>query len=69
VADQSQTGSGLGLAIAKAVADSHGGTLDLSGGADGRGLRVVLTLSARLQALKAAAENDVDRRGKASAQH
>jgi two-component system sensor histidine kinase QseC len=44
VVDQSQSGSGLGLAIAKAVADSHGGTLSLSGGADGRGLRVVLTL-------------------------
>jgi two-component system sensor histidine kinase QseC len=45
-ADQSQAGSGLGLAIAKAVADSHGASLSLSDGSEGRGLRVDLSLPA-----------------------
>ena len=39
-------GSGLGLAIVKAIADAHGATLTLGGGADGRGLRVVVTFAA-----------------------
>jgi two-component system OmpR family sensor kinase len=36
-------GSGLGLAIVKAIADAHGATLTLTGGADGRGLRVIVS--------------------------
>jgi two-component system sensor histidine kinase QseC len=63
VADQSQSGSGLGLAIAKAVADSHGGTLGLSGGPDGRGLRVVLTLPAFVDCVVPEAERPAPRRG------
>jgi two-component system sensor histidine kinase QseC len=63
VVDQSQSGSGLGLAIAKAVADSHGGTLSLSGGADGRGLRVVLTLPAFVDCVVPEAERPAARRG------
>jgi two-component system, OmpR family, sensor kinase len=39
-------GSGLGLAIVKAIADAHGATLTLGSGADGRGLRVVVTFAA-----------------------
>ncbi len=38
-------GSGLGLAIVKAVADAHGGTVELSV-ADGGGARFVVTLPA-----------------------
>jgi two-component system sensor histidine kinase QseC len=63
VADQSQSGSGLGLAIAKAVTDSHGGTLSLSDGADGRGLRVVLTLPAFVACVVPDAEHPASRRG------
>ncbi len=36
-------GSGLGLAIVKAIADAHGAALTLTGGPDGRGLRVIVT--------------------------
>jgi two-component system OmpR family sensor kinase len=39
-------GSGLGLAIVRAVAQSHGGTVTVSGGEDGRGTRFVVTLPA-----------------------
>jgi two-component system, OmpR family, sensor kinase len=39
-------GSGLGLAIVKAIADAHGATLTLAAGADGRGLRVLVTFAA-----------------------
>jgi two-component system, OmpR family, sensor kinase len=38
----SPPGSGLGMAIVKAIADTHGATLDLSSGPDGRGLVVDL---------------------------
>ncbi len=41
---QAQSGSGLGLAIAKAVADRHGATLELSSGPEGLGLRVMLSM-------------------------
>jgi two-component system, OmpR family, sensor histidine kinase QseC len=41
---QAQSGSGLGLAIAKAVADRHGATLELSSGANGVGLQVRLRI-------------------------
>lgn len=37
-------GSGLGLPIAKQVAEAHGGVLDLSDAADGKGLRVEVRL-------------------------
>jgi two-component system OmpR family sensor kinase len=36
-------GSGLGLSIVKAIADAHGATLTLTGGPDGRGLRVIVS--------------------------
>jgi two-component system OmpR family sensor kinase len=36
-------GSGLGLSIVKAIADAHGATLTLTSGADGRGLRVIVS--------------------------
>jgi two-component system OmpR family sensor kinase len=39
-------GSGLGLAIVKAIADAHGATLTLASGADGQGLKVVVTFAA-----------------------
>jgi two-component system, OmpR family, sensor histidine kinase QseC len=39
---QAQSGSGLGLAIAKAVADRHGATLELSSGPNELGLQVRL---------------------------
>jgi two-component system OmpR family sensor kinase len=39
-------GSGLGLAIVKAIADAHGATLTLGSGADGRGLKVLVTFAA-----------------------
>jgi signal transduction histidine kinase len=42
---QAQSGSGLGLAIAKAVADRHGATLELSSGPEGLGLRVLLRMA------------------------
>jgi signal transduction histidine kinase len=48
---QTQTGSGLGLAIAKAVADRHGATLELSSGAASKGLQVRLRLPANGVAL------------------
>ncbi len=43
---QMQAGSGLGLAIAKSIADKHAATLELCDGIGGRGLRVVLRISA-----------------------
>lgn len=36
-------GSGLGMAIVKAIADSHGATVSLDDGPDGRGLSVAVT--------------------------
>jgi two-component system, OmpR family, sensor kinase len=39
-------GSGLGLAIVKAIADAHGAALTLTSGAEGRGLRVIVTFPA-----------------------
>ncbi|MDB6042884.1 MAG: two-component sensor histidine kinase [Gammaproteobacteria bacterium] len=36
----SPSGSGLGMAIVKAIADTHGATMDLSSGVDGHGLAV-----------------------------
>jgi two-component system, OmpR family, sensor kinase len=39
-------GSGLGLAIVKTIADAHGATLTLTGGPNGRGLRVIVTFPA-----------------------
>ncbi len=41
---QAQSGSGLGLAIAKAVADRHGATLELSSGPNELGLQVRLRM-------------------------
>ncbi|MDZ7892064.1 MAG: sensor histidine kinase N-terminal domain-containing protein [Rhodoferax sp.] len=38
-------GSGLGLAIARTVAQRHGGALQVSGGPEGRGLAVSITLA------------------------
>ena len=39
-------GSGLGLSIVRDIARAHGGTVTLSAGASGRGLRVRLGLAA-----------------------
>jgi signal transduction histidine kinase len=41
---QAQSGSGLGLAIAKAVADRHGASLELSSGPEGLGLQARLRM-------------------------
>jgi signal transduction histidine kinase len=46
---QAQSGSGLGLAIAKAVADRHGATLELTGGPDDSGLLVRLRMQPSLR--------------------
>jgi two-component system, OmpR family, sensor kinase len=39
----SPPGSGLGMAIVKAIADTHGATMDLGSGVDGHGLAVSLS--------------------------
>ena len=44
-----QPGSGLGIAIAKKAADRHHGTITLSPGNDGRGLRATIKLPGVLQ--------------------
>lgn len=41
----SPPGSGLGMAIVKAIADTHGATLDLDAGPDGTGLAVSVRFS------------------------
>lgn len=46
VPGQTKPGSGLGLAIVKTVADHHGATLELSDGADAKGLQVRLRFGA-----------------------
>ena len=43
-------GSGLGLSIVKAIADAHGAVLTLTSGAEGRGLRVIVTFPAAADA-------------------
>lgn len=40
-------GSGMGLAIVKKIAETYGGTVELSGGSNGRGTKVVVTFPNR----------------------
>ncbi|RCG31566.1 HAMP domain-containing protein [Sphaerisporangium album] len=54
----SETGSGLGLSIVAAIADAHGGRLDLHARPEG-GLRVTITLPRAPQAVTSAAEATV----------
>ncbi len=44
-AGTAQPGSGLGLAIVKAIADAHGGAVQLGPGLNGRGLSVAVTFA------------------------